>query len=385
MLLPIGHEESSVRRLPWVCFSIMGLCVLSWLLCLTVPDTAALISNRERTALSYYFDHPYLHLDEELKKFRYFQMRQTQEGDAPQVPTDRQLIAEEQSELDQLSADYFDARDQVPERRWGLVPADVHVYAIITHMFMHAGFLHLLGNMFILYLTGPYIEDVWGRGLFAVFYLAAGAVAVLGFVLKYPSIDEPLIGASGAVAGVMGAFMVRYAHTKIIFFYTLGVRRWTGTFAAPAWLMLSFWLGNEILLSQGWWSASPAGVGSIAYWAHVTGFGFGVVVALVIARLRLEERWVSSRLERRQTVLDHSFVDEAMELAHRGDVDAAMQRLLTELRANPDNEQACAALWRIAVAGGRSAEVAPRIQPFIRRAARDGEIEDVRVYWLLRL
>src|SRR5207247_9669974 len=117
--------------------------------------------------------------------------------------------------LERLSAKISDAAVTDPLQRWGLVPARIRPDALITHMFLHAGWLHLLGNLFILYLAGPYIEDVWGRPLFAGFYLVSGLVAALAFVLRYPGLDQPLVGASGAIAGVMGAFLVRYGRPEI--------------------------------------------------------------------------------------------------------------------------------------------------------------------------
>jgi membrane associated rhomboid family serine protease len=381
MLIPIGHEETSVRRLPWVSFAIMGLCVLAWLLSMTVTSNEAVIEEREKTALRYYFEHPYLDLAEELEGFQYFQMRQLYDEDQEITPPGEDIVSEEQAELDRLTALVSSARDQQPELRWGLIPARFKAHAVITHMFMHAGFWHLFGNMLFFYLAGPYIEDVWGRPLFAVFYLSAGAAAVLGFAWKYPNIEEPLIGASGAVSGAMGAFLVRYWSTKITFFYTLLLKRWTGTFAAPAWIMLSLWFLRELLMAQGLWAFMPGAAGNVAYWAHVFGFAFGVAFALAVKGLRFEERFVDRAIEEQLTVFDNTAVDEAVELARRGRADEAMQLLQAELDRRPDNEDAAAALWHVAAGCDRCHEVAARLQPMLRRAARDGDAEVVQSFW----
>jgi membrane associated rhomboid family serine protease len=381
MLIPIGHEQTSVRRLPWVSFTIMGLCVVAWLLSLTAPDNEEIILDREKMALHYYFEHPYLALDEELKSYQYYQMLHLHDEQAAPLPPDTDTIRVEQKELDRLTARISEARDQIPEQRWGYIPTRARPVALISHMFMHAGFLHLLGNMFFFYLVGPYIEDVWGRPLFTAFYLAAGLVAVLGFAWKYPNIDEPLIGASGAVSGVMGAFMIRYWDTKITFFYTLFLKRWTGTFAAPAWLMLSLWFVRELLMAQGVWALMPGAAGNVAYWAHAFGFIFGVAGALAIKQLKVEESFVDRAIERQVTVLDNKVVDEAVELARSGRVDEAMQSLEGELARHPDNEEAMVALWNVALGSNRCTEVVDQLQPVIRRAARDSDLEVVRAYW----
>jgi membrane associated rhomboid family serine protease len=381
MLPPIGHEETSVRRLPWVSFTIMGLCVVAWLLSLTASGNEEVILDREKMALHYYFAHSYLELDEELKTYQYYQMLHLHDEEEEAQPPDPTTVREEQTELDRLTASISEARDQFPEQRWGYIPARAKPVAVVSHMFMHAGFLHLLGNMFFFYLVGPYIEDVWGRPLFAAFYLAAGIAAVLGFAWRYPNIDEPLIGASGAVSGMMGAFMVRYWSTKITFFYTLFLKRWTGTFAAPAWLMLSLWFLRELLMAQGIWAFMPGAAGNVAYWAHAFGFIFGIAGALAIKQLRIEERFVDRAIEKRVTVLDNRAVDEAVELARSGRVDEAMQRLKGELAHHPDNEEAMVALWNVALGSNRCSEVVTHLQPVIRRAARDGDLEVVRAYW----
>jgi hypothetical protein len=113
MLIPIGHEQTSVRRLPWVSFTIMGLCVVAWLLSLTAPDNEEIILDREKMALHYYFEHPYLALDEELKSYQYYQMLHLHDEQAAPLPPDTDTIRVEQKELDRLTARISEARDQI--------------------------------------------------------------------------------------------------------------------------------------------------------------------------------------------------------------------------------------------------------------------------------
>ena len=105
--------------------------------------------------------------------------------------------------------------------------------------------MHLLGNLLFLVLAAPHVEERWGPVLFGVFYLLSGVVAALFWALRYPGLDTSLVGASGAIAGVMGAFLVCFGGSKIKFFYWFGII-W-GTFRAPAWLMLPLWLAIEVI------------------------------------------------------------------------------------------------------------------------------------------
>jgi membrane associated rhomboid family serine protease len=374
VLLPIGHDQATVRRMPWVTLTIMGLCVVFFLLTLAVPVDRHSLVTSERGAVEYAVDHPYLELDPQLKGFVYYSLRQTR-GDDPSAPSDSEQVRREQSELDRLEAAYFEARDRAPFWRWGLVPARVELPALVTHAFVHAGWLHLIGNLFILYLVGPALEDAWGRPLFAVFYLLSGVVAALVFVAAHPTLAEPLIGASGAIAGVMGAFAFRFWDTKITFFYLFWcIRLYRGTFRAPAWFMLGLWALGELAFATGLWAFfSVADLGDVGFLAHVGGFVFGVGFAYLVGLLRVEERWIDPAADRRETVHDAALVDEALELARTGRASEAMARLEAELKHNPNDPDAVAALWNIAVASDDLRRAVPLVVPAVAAAARAGD------------
>ena len=382
MLLPVGHDLASVRRLPWVTFSIMAVCVLAWILTALSPDTSELpVGRAERTAVEFAIDHPYLQISSELKGATWLALRQ-QERPASERP-DPATLRREQLELDRLTEAFRKLRDAHLFFRWGLVPARPHLAAFITHTFLHAGFLHLLGNMFFLYLVGPWVEDAWGRPLYAGFYLAAGAVAALTFIARHPTLDEPLIGASGAIAGVMGAFAVRFWSARITFFYWLFfLKIYTGTFTAPAWVMLALWWLRELAYSQGLWAMAGIGdVGQVAFLAHVGGFAFGVAVALSVRGLRVEERLIEPALERTRVVHDASGVERALELARQGRPDEATASLVGLLEASPEDPDAALALWRVASATDRRAELAGRLLPAFAAAARRGDAGLASACW----
>jgi membrane associated rhomboid family serine protease len=272
--------------------------------------------------------------------------------------------------------------EKSPLRVLGVVPADVRLPSLLTYQFAHLGWGHLLGNLFILFLAGPFVEDRWGRPLYAAFYLSAGVVAALMFVARYHGLNLPLVGASGAIAGVMGAFLILFWNTKIRFLYWFFFFM-VGTFEAPAWLMLPLWFLKELFFAQAMDAVAPGeGGGGVAFWAHVWGFVFGVAVASAIAYFRVEERFIHRAIESKITVVDNTGVEAAAALAEEGDREGAIASLENELKARPDNVDAAIALWNICFRDGRVAAAVPHMLRAIRRAARTGDHQFVTTHWL---
>jgi membrane associated rhomboid family serine protease len=146
--------------------------------------------------------------------------------------------------------------------------------SLITSAFVHAGWLHLIGNMLFLFLAGSTLEDRWGAVRYLAFYLAGAAVATLVFDWMHGGEPTVLVGASGAIAATMGAFLVFFGRAQIRFWYWFF--RSTGTFHMAAYYALPLWLIEQFVLSK---LDSDDGV---AYGSHIGGFAFGVAVALVV-------------------------------------------------------------------------------------------------------
>ncbi len=164
---------------------------------------------------------------------------------------------------------------------WGLVPAEGAAQAAwVTHMFLHAGWLHLIGNLLFLYVSAPYVEADWGPWPFVGLYLMGGLAAALAQVMLDPGCTRPLVGSSGAVAACIGAFCVTFPRRRVRIFYWVFIR-FAGTFFVPAWLMGAAWFSRELfhLYTFG----SKAGV---AFGAHIGGFLFGAAVAIVMRSRR---------------------------------------------------------------------------------------------------
>ena len=167
---------------------------------------------------------------------------------------------------------------------WGVVPAQLLANAPrrdewltpFTSMFLHAGFLHLGGNMLYLWIFGNNIEDLLGRVRYLGFYVACGLVAVASHVASTPHSSLPVIGASGAVSGVLGAYALVYPRARVRTLVTLGIM--LRTFLVPAWVFLVFWFALQVFSG----AMQGRGDGDVAWWAHVGGFVAGAALVKLL-------------------------------------------------------------------------------------------------------
>ncbi len=160
---------------------------------------------------------------------------------------------------------------------WGLVPAEVtangEIRTLVTHMFLHGGWMHLISNMLFLWIFGDNLEDLMGHLGFALFYLASGIAAAGGQILADTGSPVPMVGASGAIAGVMGGYLLMFPRARVDVLVILLI--FIKVFTIPAWLMLGLWFGLQLVSG---FSTDLAG-GGVAYWAHAGGFVAGLVLA----------------------------------------------------------------------------------------------------------
>ena len=168
---------------------------------------------------------------------------------------------------------------------------------LLTHMFLHGSWLHLLGNMWFLWLFGNNVEDSMGRLRFAAFYLLSGLAAAAGQIFTSPSSVVPMVGASGAISGVMGGYLVLYPRVRVYVLVPIFI--FITSIALPAWMMLGYWFFLQ--LASGLLSASD--VGGVAFWAHVGGFVTGVALIKLFARddyvhAHQTQQWRPRRLAR---------------------------------------------------------------------------------------
>ncbi len=172
---------------------------------------------------------------------------------------------------------------------WALFPAAVsdgqQYHTLISHMFLHGGWAHIFGNMLFLWIFGDNLEDQMGHGRFLAFYLACGLAAALAQILPDPGSDVPMVGASGAIAGVMGGYLLLFprARVDILIIFIVFFR----VFSIPAFVMLGLWFALQLFSGIG--HATEAG--GVAYWAHVGGFVAGLILALPLWLRRGGSGW----------------------------------------------------------------------------------------------
>jgi membrane associated rhomboid family serine protease len=163
---------------------------------------------------------------------------------------------------------------------YGLTPDRFHVSAIFTSMFLHSGWLHVLGNMWFLWIFGDNVEDILGHNKFLLFYLACGVAAAVTQVFLSVDSTLPMVGASGAIAGVMGAYLVKFPRARIL--TLLPIIIFFTTIEVPAWLMLIYWFGLQFLSGVGSLGSYNNSQGGTAFFAHVGGFVMGIILIYIM-------------------------------------------------------------------------------------------------------
>ncbi len=231
--------------------------------------------------------------------------------------------------------------------RWGFIPARMNLFKLIISIFLHGNFFHVFGNMLYLWIVGCNIEDEWGWKRFLGLYFLSGAAAVAIHTAYSPTMTTPIIGASGAVAGVMGAFMIQYFKTKIrfVYFFWLIIRPYWGIFRIRAGLVLPFWFLQEFFMAR---SGVQTGV---AHWAHVGGFAFGMIASAVLSYMRPSPEELMSPLERARASWSE-LPENIFENPH------ALPELQQILEDEPNHIPARVALAQMAIRNGHRQDAA---------------------------
>jgi len=247
--------------------------------------------------------------------------------------------AELQAEMDSLTAQWMEmtATPSLLET-YAFVPAHPTAISYLTANFLHGGWLHIIGNMWFLWIAGAILEDTWGRVIYPIFYLVAGAAALQIHAWFNHGSEVPTLGASGAVAALMGAFLVRFPTSKIEVALVLGIRslinlcmgRGIRIRAAAYWL-LPAWLLTEVF--SGFLVGKSSGV---AHWAHVGGFAFGALAALALKHSGLEKK-ANDAIEAKVSWTADPAITQATEQMENGHLDGAAATLQGLLATKPDS------------------------------------------------
>jgi membrane associated rhomboid family serine protease len=171
---------------------------------------------------------------------------------------------------------------------YGIVPGDFHLATLVTSMFLHGGWSHVIGNMWYLWIFGDNVEDRCGHGRYLVFYLLCGFAAGAGQILMNSDSLVPTIGASGAIAGMMGAYFVLYPKSRVLTFVPFPL---FNVIEVPATFLLGFWFLMQLFNAGAVVATSQAGGGGVAFAAHVVGFIAGMGGIFVFRKGEPARQW----------------------------------------------------------------------------------------------
>jgi membrane associated rhomboid family serine protease len=298
MLFPVKHENMAARRWPVI---TLGLILLNFLIFFgthqTMEKQEDSLWSVKMHVLVLAAQHPDLAISSKAQQFvADFQAYDPADWAEMQSPSfkpiddwDAQMRSvddgeQSQTEMDSIAAEYAKLTASSIEERFAFIPAHPRPIAYLSSTFLHGNWLHLTGNMWFLWLAGFVLEDAWGRPLYLAFYLTAGIAATQFDAWANPGSIAVSYGASGAIAGLMGAFLVRFPKLKIrlVWFFGSWLSGFWGLWVRAYWL-LPLWFGMEIYYGKA--SGQSDGV---AHWAHVGGFAFGALAALALRYSGLE-------------------------------------------------------------------------------------------------
>jgi membrane associated rhomboid family serine protease len=301
MIIPVGHENLRGRRWPWVTTIIILLCALFFLITISPMEEQLVRMTQAEyhiVLLSAAFpDAPITPAASKIvRAFKAEHMDFYQEMGSPDRNRfvdewDKKIHGEDYSasdanaEMTALCSQLAQAQANSIAWRYAFHSVDPSARSYITATFLHGGWLHIIFNMWFLWLAGTILEDLWGRIIYPTFYLAAGAFAWAVHGAVYPHSFMPALGASGAIAALMGAFLVRFPTTRIRLGWVLWVK--IIKFNVPAYIILPLWLLMN--LSSGMLARLVGVEGGVAYWAHIGGFAFGALGAYLLRTSGLEQ------------------------------------------------------------------------------------------------
>jgi len=354
--IPIGNENSTVRRLPWITFSIMALNVVIFFVTLPVVAGQQEELTKMATRVEQFIQqHQELLADDSVRtKLADAGMISKRQSEA--LAEQLQKSPDIQSEYDAWlrSSDAQNLRDEFDQRltaykdtaagslwyKYGLAPnGKWKLHQLITAAFLHAGAIHLFGNLIFFFAVAFSLEDLWGRGVFLGFYLLGAAASCIPSLIHPAAV--PSIGASGAISATMGAFLFRLPKTKIkllcLHFWLVrilfGKKPWV--VMLPGYIYLASYFIAQVI---SWYFDKKAGsVSNVGYSIHIAGFVFGAGFALVMKLTGFEENHINPKIEAKVSFSAAPAVTSALEALDKGDALTAEKKLRGHLARHPDD------------------------------------------------
>lgn len=354
MLIPVTHENMRGRRWPYVTIAIILLNFLvffgtHW----KMEDERQNLVAVKVHILLMAATRPEVHMTPEVQDLVESFQRDNPKG-FQQLKSQRQLEdawdarmrlmqpEQAQAEMNRLGQQLEELRRESIRERFAFTPSHPRAISYVTSMFLHGGWLHLIGNMWFLWLAGSILEDTWGRVIYPLFYLVAGVLAALAHGMMYPNSIVPAFGASGAVAGLMGAFLVRFPKTRIQMLWLIYFRLYK--FRAPAYTLLPLWLAMELFSGVLFGQFS-----GVAHWAHIGGFVFGAGIALAL-RVTGVEQAADKAVEAKVSWTADTRLVEATELLEKNETEPAIVKIRQHIGEKPESIEAhnllLSAYWR---------------------------------------
>jgi membrane associated rhomboid family serine protease len=342
MLIPIKHENMTARRWPVVTLTLIAINVVVFLFTISAIDNEGpALGEVKSHILILAALHPELKMKPDAQRlvdgFKQSHAEAWKQIQNPYRdiidPYDAKLKMSDdasslQTEMDSLNDQFGKMATSSIVEHYAFVPANPTAISYLTASFLHGGWMHIIGNMWFLWLAGFVLEDVWGRWLYSAFYLVAGVAALQFHAWSNPGSIAPTLGASGAVAALMGAFLVRFPKMKIEMATMLMFRIYR--FKAAAYWLLPLWLLIEIFYG------SLGSSGGVAHWAHVGGFLFGAVASLGIQHSGLEHK-ANQAIEEKLSWSTDPEIEKANDMMEHGQLAEAITLLTCMVAAKPNS------------------------------------------------
>ena len=365
VLVPLGSDQT-VRRWPWFTIAVIVICLLVQIHEQAVAPPQAEVEAATEQLLD--ATNAVLERTHDMPEAeRAAWMHEFQAGNV--AAEDEPLYANFHGavqHLQQLTAKTFVAQ-------WAYHPGHSSPLNILLYAFVHAGWLHLIGNMLFLWLIGCNLEDRWRHIPFALLYFAGAAVAVASYASQHPTTPMGIVGASGAIAAGMGAFAVTHHDASIrIFYFIASTRVRSGTFWIRAIYALPIWFGLQL-----WLASRESDITPVAYSAHVGGFLFGAIVAAALRYSGLEAKYLLPHANKDLEWHEDPEYLEAHQLMAAQRHREAKPLLASVLARNPSHAGAREATLRVAAAIGDRTALEPALAAEIDRLSRERRYADI--------
>jgi membrane associated rhomboid family serine protease len=379
----LANTGLRIPRLPWVTLALSLLCLCVFVAAqMRNPSVSA---DPFAKATEFWLAHAYLEPDPEIlvralagvapgDRREYLEI--IRHDSYRNWSDDSETQSALQAELDRLTETALLSRDDTPQSpytRWGLVPSAPRPAAFLTHLFLHAGWFHLLGNLALLIVVGTALEKRRGPAVFGGVFLLAGISSGGVSALVTAAPDLPIIGTSGAISGALAALVISHGLEEISLPYVFweSGRPLVRSVCLPVMWLVPTWLVHELLQA----ALFPASAG-VAYWgAHIGGITCGLGAALVVREYAIWQKLPAAAADADQVV------QQARAALQRGEPAEAFGLLRREISANRDHDGAILAFWDAAMGLDRPEAAAPCMLRLVKRCVERGEMHLAAQHW----